>query len=401
MSSQAAGTAEPDAGRIAAAQRLRLHRLLLASFGWIMYLGIAAYFRSTGALALTSPVFAGVALGTLVVNLGFVAWILSGFNLRLRDPSFTAIHILVAIAFLLGLLGFAQTLLSQNFFFLGLVVILLFGSFRLGLRELVPIAVLGYGGYSAVFFLHSHEVGLSLGDSVAWIVMYGTLVGWITFFAAYVSSLSARLADRNRVLRETSMRLREVATHDGLTGLYNRRRMDELLAEERERAERTQLPFVVAMLDLDHFKRINDAYGHAVGDEVLQDFVCRVSAETRRIDRLGVDSPGGDCSRWGGEEFLLLLENTTIQGGARVVERILRAVRGAAIQTSRGSISLTVSAGLARYRPGESVDKLLRRADVALYRAKRKGRNCYVLADDPESAPGDAGGTGDSWGAGD
>ncbi len=390
MNSQAVGAIKPDAGRIAAAQRLRLRRLLLASFGWLMYLGIAAYFRSTGALALTPPIFAGMALGVLVVNLGFVAWILSGRNLRLRDPSFTGIHISVAIAFLLGLLWFAETLLSQDFFLLGLIITLLFGSFKLGLRELVPIAILGYGGYSVAFFLHSHEVGLAFHDSVARIAMYGILVAWVTFFAAYVSGLRARLADRNQALRETSMRLREVATHDGLTGLYNRRRMDELLSEERERAERTQLPFVVAMLDLDHFKRINDAYGHAVGDEVLQDFVCRVNAEIRRIDWLGVDSPSGNCSRWGGEEFLLLLGNATIRGGARVVERILRAVSSTAIQTSRGPISLAVSAGLARYCPGESVDKLLRRADAALYRAKRKGRNCYVLADAPKSVSGDA-----------
>jgi len=385
---QAAVATKPDARRIAAAQRLRLRRLLLASFGWLMYLGIAAYFRSTGALVLAPPIFVGIAFGVLAVNLGFVVWILSGLNLRLRDPSFTGIHISVAIAFLLGLLWFAQTLLSQDFFLLGLIITLLFGSLKLGLRELVPIAVLGYGGYSAAFFLHSHEVGLTVHDSVARIAMYGILVAWVTFFAAYVSSLRVRIAERNRELRETTKRLREVATHDGLTGLYNRRRMDELLYEERDRAERARSPFVVVMLDLDHFKRINDTYGHAVGDEVLQQFVCRVSAEIRCIDRLGVDSPSGDCSRWGGEEFLLLLGNTRIQGGARVAERILRAVSGSPIPTSHGPIPLAVSAGLACYRPGESVDQLLRRADAALYRAKRKGRNCYVLADDPKSVPG-------------
>lgn len=387
MNSQSVGTAKPDAGRIAVAQRLRLRRLLLASFGWLMYLGIATYFRSTGALALTPPIFAGIALGVLAVNLGFVAWILSGLNLRLRDPSFTGIHISVAIVFLLGLLWFSQTLLSQDFFLLGLIITLLFGSFKLGLRELVPIAILGYGGYSVAFFLHSNEVGLTFHDSVARIAMYGILVAWVTFFAAYVSSLRARISDRNRELRETTTRLREVATHDGLTGLYNRRRMNELLSEERERAERIRSPFVVVMFDLDHFKRVNDVYGHAVGDEVLQEFVRRVSAEIRCIDRLGGDSPNRDCSRWGGEEFLLLLGNTMIQGGAGVAERILRAVSGSPIPTSHDPISLAVSAGLACYRPGESVDKLLRRADAALYQAKRKGRNCYVLADDPKSVP--------------
>jgi diguanylate cyclase (GGDEF)-like protein len=125
------------------------------------------------------------------------------------------------------------------------------------------------------------------------------------------------------------------------------------------------------MMDLDHFKRVNDRFGHAAGDDVLRAFVDRVRAEVRKNDIL---------IRRGGEEFLLLMPSTTTQKAAKVAERIRDRVAKKAIEVG-GSVDLTVTIGVATWRKDESPDSLAARADSALYRGKENGRNCVTIAD--------------------
>lgn len=164
--------------------------------------------------------------------------------------------------------------------------------------------------------------------------------------------------------------LEELARTDGLTGLSNRRHAREVLTQEIQRARRRWRPFAVALIDADHFKSVNDTFGHAVGDEVLVEFGRRLRSAVRTVDVV---------ARWGGEEFLVGLLDTSGIPTREVTNRLQRALHAAPFRTSAGDIVVTGSIGVTDLRDeDESLDALLRRADAALYRAKGAGRACVV-----------------------
>jgi diguanylate cyclase (GGDEF)-like protein len=160
---------------------------------------------------------------------------------------------------------------------------------------------------------------------------------------------------------------------DALTGLANRRATERALASTVAVAERAGGPFAVAVIDVDHFKRFNDRYGHDAGDLVLQTVATAVDKELR---------PGDHAGRWGGEEFLVILPSTGLEDAARVIERIRRAVEILQVEWEGRSLSVTLSAGVSAFpeliRVGAAA---VSSADAALYKAKRGGRNAVVLAD--------------------
>jgi diguanylate cyclase (GGDEF)-like protein/PAS domain S-box-containing protein len=170
------------------------------------------------------------------------------------------------------------------------------------------------------------------------------------------------------VQRQAREDLLEQATHDALTGVFNRRHIEDLLRKEVDRAERHARPLVVAMIDADHFKRINDTYGHQTGDEVLREISARCRQTLRSNDVFG---------RYGGEEFLVVFPETNIDEAGAVAERLRVAVGGQAIRIGDGgkAVEVTVSIGLGAHAPGHDLDKLVERADAAMYAAKQAGRN--------------------------
>jgi len=161
--------------------------------------------------------------------------------------------------------------------------------------------------------------------------------------------------------------LERLATHDRLTGIYNRAKLYELLETAREEYERYGTPFSVIMFDIDHFKVINDTHGHGVGDAVLREITRRVSSALRETDRFG---------RWGGEEFLIVAGHTDREHTVHLAERVREVVAARPFE-SAGVV--TASLGVAEMREEESLEHLEERADKALYTAKRNGRNqvCY------------------------
>ena len=153
------------------------------------------------------------------------------------------------------------------------------------------------------------------------------------------------------------------ASHDALTGLNNRRRIEERLHDEIQRTERYAHPLSLILIDVDRFKTVNDRHGHAIGDRVLRELVQALSAHLRETDA---------CGRWGGEEFLLLLQETPIDGAIRLAEDLRQCMGETACAIS---YDVTVSLGVCQYQPGEGRDSVLYRVDAALYRAKSQGRN--------------------------
>jgi two-component system cell cycle response regulator len=169
-------------------------------------------------------------------------------------------------------------------------------------------------------------------------------------------------------LRQRNAELHRLSSTDGLTGLFNRRYLDEELARRNQDSLRHHDTLCLVLLDIDHFKRVNDTYGHPAGDLVLQAFA----------DRIGVGLRAGDIAgRWGGEEFLAILPRTNLDGAFDVAERIRSATAATPVSVAGQDISVTVSGGCA-LGPAGSTGDLIRLADQCLYRAKGAGRNRIV-----------------------
>lgn len=178
-----------------------------------------------------------------------------------------------------------------------------------------------------------------------------------------------------RMHQEALASLAEASHRDGLTGVYNRRFLEESIAKEFSRAQRYDGAISLAMLDIDHFKHINDTYGHLAGDEVLRTTATHLNSIVRRMDTLG---------RYGGEEFCVLLPETSINGAETYAQRIVSHVAGTPIPYGDTAIQLTLSAGIAQYRKNmKRYEDLIQEADDALYHAKEAGRNCVRCAQLP------------------
>lgn len=187
-------------------------------------------------------------------------------------------------------------------------------------------------------------------------------------------NLQRELMRKNLELEKLYADMQKLAITDGLTGLYNRRGFFELSQREVERAERFDRAYSVIILDIDHFKAINDTHGHETGDQVLEKLAGRLSAQLRKVDILG---------RYGGEEFSILLPETNSAGAREVAERLRRCIADEPMDTSQGRLNITISVGLATLTDNTlTLEQTLKRADLALYQAKESGRNCVCVDDE-------------------
>ncbi len=165
---------------------------------------------------------------------------------------------------------------------------------------------------------------------------------------------------------------RQSLLEDALTGAQNRRGMDAILSREVARAKRNKDRLTVAMIDIDHFKQVNDTYGHDVGDRLLAHISMIAKSVLRDSDSL---------VRYGGEEFLIILPEADIKGGEFVLDRLRVVIARSPLMDDQRKIEVTFSGGLAQLKEGENGHNLVLRADRALYEAKRAGRNCVRVAE--------------------
>lgn len=192
--------------------------------------------------------------------------------------------------------------------------------------------------------------------------------------ATAIFAISSIVWQYFRIITGQQAELTALASTDLLTGLHNRRMMMDLAEREVARSQRHALPLSVLMCDLDHFKSINDEYGHEAGDAALAGFAGLLKTTVRESEAM--------C-RWGGEEFLVLLPNTDLAGAAVVAERIRSAIERTPFEAGENPSQLTITIGAANLRQGETFQQLIKRADDALYAGKRAGRNQVSLEQAP------------------
>jgi diguanylate cyclase (GGDEF)-like protein len=166
--------------------------------------------------------------------------------------------------------------------------------------------------------------------------------------------------------KEMEMKLAELAMKDDLTGLYNRRYFLKVLNDEINRYNRSGLSFSIVISDIDDFKRVNDIYGHSVGDRILIEFVDIINHNIRKSDVF---------ARWGGEEFIFLLTNTSSEQAYHFIEKIRSIVE---YHQFTNDIRLTSSFGLMEYHRGMEIDELIQAVDMAMYYAKENGKNQLI-----------------------
>lgn len=331
---------------------------------------------------ISTPPVALWTIGAGVIATVVALWALffSGANLRLSDPSATFAQCLIGFIWVTVLMfwipEWRDLLISVS------LIVLMFGTFQLSAREFAALAVFAFSGYIVMtgLDLANGKSMLNSHDLVLRIFVVGSLLVWCAYFGNQVSALRERLHARNASLTDLLKEVTQLAERDHLTQAYNRRSIIETLGRLRETALRYGETFSVVIVDIDYFKEVNDQFGHLTGDQVLADFASRMRSELRLLDEMSPVVEARRLGRYGGEEFILMLPRTSLDGARQCAERI----RLSTVSHSfHKDIRITISGGAAEFRAAESIDSLLRRADRALYAAKESGRNVvHALAGD-------------------
>ncbi len=357
-----------------ARQRDRRQRLLWTASTAASY-ALDALFLGLYAAAGTIPafVFGIYSAGAAAICAVMLAVYASGFNLRFRDPNVIWPQMAAAVALHIATVAAAPQIAFP--FLANLFTVFAFGVIWLTLRGAILVWIATVLAAAPVLWSVADRAAVAAGSPAEAALTWGffsLVLGRCLVLSAYANDMRARLAEGRRRLAASLEQIRELVHYDELTRAFNRRTLMERLEQERSRAERTGVPFSVALIDLDHFKAINDTCGHGAGDEVLKTFAATVHAAMRETDTFG---------RYGGEEFLVILAATAPGAAAAPLERLRAAVAACDWGAIAPGLALTQSIGVAGFRRDETLNQLLRRADAALYQAKRAGRDRIVIED--------------------
>jgi len=350
----------PSAAHDEFKQQLRLRRFLQASIFSALYLVVLTIFYTQNKVDRETLVEACAIVATVIF--GFFTVFRLGLNLRFSDPSLTIFQLLAAVFTMLFVVYRApDTRLAFTAFFF---VAFMFGMLRcsgaklavLGLVSLAALAMVIWRRYS-----DNHDGEMLRLDMLQFVVIAITFP-WFVFIGGRVKQLQRDLLEVNIKLED----IEEKARHDDLTGVYNRRALMVAMEESKQRANASGEPLSICVIDLDLFKRYNDEFDHLSGDRVLQTFAQAVRDGLRSTDVFG---------RYGGDEFVQILPHTALAGALLDAERLRNRIKTLEIPFARSMGPLTVSVGVAQYRPGETIVQTFARADGALYKAKQLGRN--------------------------
>ena len=346
-------------------QRRWVSRTLISSAAYVLGLASLGFGTKVG---LVAPVHAQLlAIALILTPLLMFAAVRSGLTRRLADPAITLVQILTATTWACAL--YATTSHAHGAQLTALVVVITIGVVNLKRRQAWMACLYAMAAMSGTIALMTHlqpQIYVPKVQFTHWVLLMVDLPV-LMLMGIQLGKLHTRLRQQRVQLKEAVSRLHDLATHDDLTGLNNRNHMNDMLAHYKRRHEECGEPFSVALIDLDHFKRINDSHGHAVGDEVLKAFARQASDTLRQIDLI---------ARWGGEEFLVLCPQTTPDQALIGLERLRLAFTKTMVSCTVPDLRASFSVGLtAPDHTDESIESTIARADAALYVAKHAGRN--------------------------
>ena len=363
-------TFRSSAATLARRARLRRWNQAMIGLGYLIGAAILQLYANAG----TIPMAVGPAYAISGLALMGFAILLSefGFNERFSD------HYLIAplsAANMVVLLVFTYLAPQVGVLFLcSLFTLFSFFSLRTTPGQAAAIWAAMTLGMAALFLFTDKPIAMphdSHLERFATMTVFVLTIGRCMLLGISSAAMKRSLYESRQKLREAYQRITELAELDELTGSFNRRCIMRMLDEEIARSGRTGRPCSIALIDLDWFKRINDAFGHPAGDEVLRTFAITVFANVRSIDRFG---------RYGGEEFLLILPEMASEGAVRALDRLRMIVADLDWSALSPGMVVTLSAGVATLKGDETSDSLLARADRALYAAKARGRDCIACA---------------------
>lgn len=358
-----------------ALQNLLLKRFSLAAGTYVLVLALVWVAILTGYYQ--APLREALIGSSLVIfsQLALLAIFVSGFNLRFRDPSMTELQVLIALGWQTWLLEHLDS--ARGTFLVIYVLIMLFGLFHLQAKVFVRCVAFVFLSFTGLNLWEAfHHQLADPGLAALQVLALFIVLLWLCLYARYVQSSQQRMRQRRfalqahqDTLRGMMRQLEDLVATDELTGLFNRRHFLRMASRELEAMD-TSHSHGLALIDLDHFKRINDAHGHAAGDQVLQAFAAVATACLREGDVL---------ARYGGEEFVLLIPQCTPEHLTSCCERLREAFTRVEL-VGLAVPDLSLSAGMTLLDMGDDLDEALQRADQALYRAKRSGRNRCAAA---------------------
>jgi diguanylate cyclase (GGDEF)-like protein len=293
-------------------------------------------------------------------------------NDRFKDPYLTVPLSIVSIIVQIGAIYLVPQI---GFYFISIIFVVLgFAALRMSARQTGIVWSTATLGLALLFLMTDKPISIPMAtatERALALACFVSALGRCASAGLYGSSMRELLYRRSNDLAAANVRIEELAQLDELTGALNRRYIMKCLNDEIAKAQRNATTCCIAIIDLDHFKKINDHFGHPVGDEVLRAFAISVFANIRTIDRFG---------RQGGEEFLLILPDTDIDLAIQTLDRLRGLITELNWSAIAQDLTLTISAGISAIRPNDTPEDILARADLALYRAKDTGRDRVVAA---------------------
>ncbi len=351
---------------------LALKRTMMASLVSLVWTAIAIGAHLFGALS--APALVAIAAFNIVGIIGFTTALRSGWSLRFRDMGLSKAQMLYATV---SMCGFYALIPSTRAAALQtMCLIMVFGTFSLSSRDLLRMGfVLASIPVVTVSLLEWHKPpSYAFTNDGMPALVAASIMLFMSWLLSHFCKLRQTLREQRGQLLSLAEEARNLAMTDELTGLFNRRHMSEQSSVALRRHQRSTTSICLAVLDIDHFKLVNDRHGHHVGDEALAHLAQVLKAQLRTTDLL---------ARWGGEEFLVLLPDASADHARMVLERVLLSLSQTVITPTVPDLRISFSAGIAQWDHAETLTELVERADQALYQAKGLGRHRCELASLP------------------
>jgi diguanylate cyclase (GGDEF)-like protein len=349
-------------GRLNLIKDLALGYIVFTIFLFLAYSLELINMKANEFLALLTFIWVGNILYYLIVK--------TNVNLKLKEPDLFmpmmiwSIFCVIAPTYFMS--GTMRAIFVMNYF-----VVVVFGVFKLNLKQFITLTGFAVSvlGFVIVFYMKKNPSTIHLfNELLLWIIFSVTSISF-SLICNNVSNLRQKLKEQKLSLMSAFSDIHKLSITDELTGIYNRRYMMDFMATKKLKVDKGIDDFIACIIDIDFFKKINDTYGHDVGDIVLKKF----SNEINKLIR------NGDCfARIGGEEFVLIISHVNLETATEVIERIMNKIRNLNFD-GYPNLKITISIGMKAYEKGTSIEELLKQIDVLLYKAKNTGRDKFVM----------------------